>query len=80
MLYRNLNQIKDVVPQLKTAIMASVFPDVGVVSVLDERGILEALRKDPKWVGLKISEDLVKAACAELIAENKITTVNEAKP
>ena len=80
MLYRNLNQIKDVVPQLKTAIMASVFPDVGVVSVLDERGVLEALRKDPKWARLKISEDLVKAALSELIAEDKITTVNEATP
>lgn len=80
MLYRNAAQIKDVVPQLKTAIMASVLPDTGTVAVLDERGILEALRKDPKWANLKLSEDLVKTACAELIAENKITTVNEAKP
>lgn len=80
MLYRNVNQIKDVVPQLKTAIMASVFPDTGAVNVLDERGILEILRKDPKWANLKLSEDLVKTALSELISENKITTVNEAKP
>ena len=76
MLYRNALQVKDVKAPLKTDIMALVFPDAGPVQVLDERGILEALRKNQKWAAIKLSEDLLKIALAELIAEGKLLPVN----